>query len=125
MAVSKELLTRYKEMKAKGIQITLTELKAQMEAENKNSENNSGSNPSNSYESHDNLNTASNSTNSESYNINENQSNSAQTISADNYSANVNTTTINNIKNEQNEIHNNISQSSNWTTTYSSLNEQT
>lgn len=125
MAVSKELLTRYKEMKAKGIQITLTELKAQMEAENKNSENNSGSNPSNSYESHDNLNTASNSTNSESYNINENQSNSAQTISTDNYSANVNTTTINNIKNEQNEIHNNISQSSNWTTTYSSLNEQT
>ena len=33
MAVSKELLTRYKEMKAKGINITLTELKKQMEEE--------------------------------------------------------------------------------------------
>lgn len=33
MAVSKELLARYKEMKAKGIQITLSELKAQMESE--------------------------------------------------------------------------------------------
>lgn len=33
MAVSKELLARYKEMKAKGIQITLSELKAQMEVE--------------------------------------------------------------------------------------------
>ena len=31
MAVSKELLARYKEMKAKGINITLTELKKQME----------------------------------------------------------------------------------------------
>ena len=33
MAVSKELLARYKEMKAKGINITLTELKKQMEEE--------------------------------------------------------------------------------------------
>ena len=33
MAVSKELLVRYKEMKAKGINITLTELKKQMEEE--------------------------------------------------------------------------------------------
>ena len=33
MAVSKELLARYKEMKAKGIQISLAELKAQMETE--------------------------------------------------------------------------------------------
>lgn len=33
MAVSKELLARYKEMKAKGITITLTELKKQMEEE--------------------------------------------------------------------------------------------
>ncbi len=33
MAVSKELLARYKEMKAKGIKITLTELKKQMEEE--------------------------------------------------------------------------------------------
>lgn len=33
MAVSKELLARYKEMKAKGINITLTELKKQMEQE--------------------------------------------------------------------------------------------
>lgn len=33
MAVSKELLARYKEMKAKGINITLSELKAQMEEE--------------------------------------------------------------------------------------------
>lgn len=38
MAVSKELLARYKEMKAKGIQITLSELKAQMEAETNNNE---------------------------------------------------------------------------------------
>ncbi len=35
MAVSKELLARYKEMKAKGINITLTELKKQMEEEEK------------------------------------------------------------------------------------------
>lgn len=35
MAVSKELLARYKEMKAKGIQISLSELKAQMEQEEK------------------------------------------------------------------------------------------
>ena len=33
MAVSKELLARYKEMKAKGINVTLSELKAQMEEE--------------------------------------------------------------------------------------------
>ena len=33
MAVSKELLARYKELKAQGISITLSELKAQMEAE--------------------------------------------------------------------------------------------
>lgn len=33
MAVSKELLARYKEMKAKGVNITLTELKKQMEEE--------------------------------------------------------------------------------------------
>lgn len=33
MAVSKELLARYKEMKAKGLNITLTELKKQMEEE--------------------------------------------------------------------------------------------
>lgn len=33
MAVSKELLARYKEMKAKGINVTLTELKKQMEEE--------------------------------------------------------------------------------------------
>lgn len=37
MAVSKELLARYKEMKAAGISITLAELKAQMEAEEKSS----------------------------------------------------------------------------------------
>lgn len=35
MAVSKELLARYKEMKAKGVNITLTELKKQMEEEEK------------------------------------------------------------------------------------------
>ncbi len=35
MAVSKELLARYKEMKAKGINVTLSELKAQMEEEAK------------------------------------------------------------------------------------------
>ena len=34
MAVSKELLARYKELKAQGINITLSELKAQMEEEN-------------------------------------------------------------------------------------------
>lgn len=34
MAVSKELLARYKELKAQGVSITLSELKAQMEAEN-------------------------------------------------------------------------------------------
>lgn len=33
MAVSKELLARYKELKAQGVSITLSELKAQMEAE--------------------------------------------------------------------------------------------
>lgn len=33
MAVSKELLARYKELKAQGISVTLSELKAQMEAE--------------------------------------------------------------------------------------------
>jgi len=33
MAVSKELLARYKELKAQGVNITLTELKAQMETE--------------------------------------------------------------------------------------------
>lgn len=36
MAVSKELLARYKELKAQGISITLSELKAQMEAEDVN-----------------------------------------------------------------------------------------
>lgn len=40
MAVSKELLARYKEMKAAGISITLAELKAQMEQEEKSSETN-------------------------------------------------------------------------------------
>lgn len=39
MAVSKELLARYKEMKAKGINITLTELKKQMEEEEKSGAN--------------------------------------------------------------------------------------
>lgn len=39
MAVSKELLARYKEMKAKGINITLTELKKQMEEEEKSAAN--------------------------------------------------------------------------------------
>ena len=33
MAVSKELLARYKELKAQGVSVTLSELKAQMEAE--------------------------------------------------------------------------------------------
>ena len=44
MAVSKELLARYKELKAQGINVTLSELKAQMEAE-ENSVNNYSSEP--------------------------------------------------------------------------------
>ena len=36
MAVSKELLARYKELKAQGVNITISELKAQMEAEGVN-----------------------------------------------------------------------------------------
>lgn len=40
MAVSKELLARYKEMKAKGINVTLSELKSQMESENNQDGNN-------------------------------------------------------------------------------------
>jgi hypothetical protein len=40
MAVSKELLARYKELKAQGISITLSELKAQMEAEGVNDNSN-------------------------------------------------------------------------------------
>ena len=39
MAVSKELLARYKELKAQGVSITLSELKAQMEAEGVNNSN--------------------------------------------------------------------------------------
>ncbi|MBQ8669608.1 shikimate dehydrogenase [bacterium] len=39
MAVSKELLARYKELKAQGVNVTLSELKAQLEAENNNSNN--------------------------------------------------------------------------------------
>lgn len=41
MAVSKELLARYKELKAQGINVTLSELKAQMEAEGANNNNES------------------------------------------------------------------------------------
>ena len=118
MAVNKELLARYKEMKAKGIQISLAELKAQMEGVNETSSTITNNNDDNSSLVNETAGSISNSNDDNKYFGNDVQNISASYNSNDNFSS-TNTTNHNNsyTANDNCNIGGNIFSNTNYTQT--------